>query len=171
MNLPMLGSLKPNQHIPEWLVSDPLEIPFFGGLKLPVTLETHDEADEKDVNMALASFLNLGIDERLAISRYVFQNYRNMAEQVSEEDLDCQIESEEDVWQHLNPTDIYISRRDCRDRAIYVVITANCDWEREHGLQIVYRRGSDLVRVSDQDGHLTHTDAYALPEEQDRIVD
>jgi hypothetical protein len=121
--------------------------------------------------MALASFLNLGIDERLAISRYVFQNYRNMAEQVSEEDLDCQIESEEDVWQHLNPTDIYISRRDCRDRAIYVVITANCDWEREHGLQIVYRRGSDLVRVSDQDGHLTHTDAYALPEEQDRIVD
>jgi hypothetical protein len=171
MNIPMLGPLRPDQHIPEWLVAEPLEIPFFGNLKLPVTLESHDEADEEEIKTALTSFLSLDPDDRLAISRYVFQNYRTMAESVSEEDLDCQIESEEGVWQHVHPTGIYISRRHRRDQAIYLVIAANCDWEREHGLQIVYRNGSDLARVSDQDGHLTHADAYALPEEQDRIVD
>jgi hypothetical protein len=37
-------------------------------------------------------------------------------------------------------------------------------------LQIVYRRGSELSRVSAQDGHLTHTDAFDLPEDQDRIA-
>ena len=62
-------------------------------------------------------------------------------------------------------------RRDRRDCAIYVVVGANCNWEFEHGLQIVYRPGSELVRLSQIDGHLTHTDANDLPEEQDQIVD
>lgn len=49
-------------------------------------------------------------------------------------------------------------------------IAAECDWEPEHGLLIVYRNGNELSRVSDQDGHLTHTDAYDLPEQEDRIA-
>jgi hypothetical protein len=38
MNIPTLGPLKPHRDIPEWLVSEPQEIPFFGGRKLPITL-------------------------------------------------------------------------------------------------------------------------------------
>jgi hypothetical protein len=170
MNIPKLGPLKPDEHIPEWLVAESVEIPFFGGLKLPVTLESLSEADQKEVEEAVDSFLKLGPVDRLAISRHVFANYKIMAGMVGEDDLGCKIESEEAVWQHVRPTGVYISRRDRRDRAIYISITANCDWEPEHGLQIVYRMGSELARVSDQDGHLTHTDAYALPEEEDRIV-
>ncbi len=68
------------------------------------------------------------------------------------------------------PTEVFVSRRSERDRAIYVQITADCDWEPEHGLQIVYRRGSELSRVSDLDGHLTHSDADDLAEEQDKIA-
>ena len=171
MNIPMLGPLRPNQHIPEWLESEPVEIPFFDGVKLPVTLETTDPADEEEINAALNSFLSLRPADRLSISRYIFENYVNMVELVGDEyDLDCHIGSEEEVWQHLRPGEIYVSRRNRRDRAIYISIAANCDWEPEHGLQIVYRRGKELARVSDQDGHLTHTDAYALPEDQDKIV-
>jgi len=51
-----------------------------------------------------------------------------------------------------------------------VKICAECTWEPEHGLQIVYREGSVLSRVSDQDRHLTHADAHGLPESQDRIA-
>jgi len=51
-----------------------------------------------------------------------------------------------------------------------VQITAECEWEPEHGLQIVYRDGSELKRVSQQDGHLTYVDAYGLPESEDRIA-
>lgn len=166
-----LGSLQPDSHIPEWLVSGPVPIPFFDGEKLAVTLQDPKEEDETDIENAVSAFLRLDRQDRLAVSRYVFKKHQLMAGLVSEEDLGCHIESEQAVWQHVRPSQIYVSRRDRRDCAIYVSIAANCDWEPEHGLQIVYRRGSELVRVSDQDGHLTHTDAYDLPEELDQIVD
>ena len=170
MKIPLLGPLKPDPHIPEWLRSEPLEIPFFGACKLSFVLDSPEEADENDIESAVASFLKLGPADRLAISGYVFANYRNMAALVDEQDIGCRIISEEGVWQHVRPSEIFVSRRHRRDNAIYLSITAECDWEPEHGLQIVYRRGSELTRVSDQDGHLTHADACDLPEEQDRIV-
>ncbi len=43
---------------------------------------------------------------------------------------------------------------------MYVQIAADCDWEPEHGLQLVYRGGNELVRVSEQDGHLTNDPGY-----------
>ena len=170
MNVRALGPLNPDPHVPGWLVSEPKEIPFFDGLKLPFFLDALDEADEQEVESALGSFFKLGPIDREAASPYVFANYRRMAEMVDEEDLDSRIESEDDVWQHVHPSDIYISRRHRRDRSIYISIAAECDWEREHGLQIVYKKGLELTRVSDQDGHLTHTDAFDLPEGQDEIV-
>jgi hypothetical protein len=170
MNIPILGSLEAEPDIPEWLTSDPRGIPFFDGIKLPIVLDSLDEADEKEVESAIVAFLLLGPIDRLEASQHVFENYKRMAAMTTEEDLDCQIESPEAVWQHVRPAQVFVARRNRRDCAIYVTIAAECDWEREHGLQIVYRRGQYLTRVSDQDGHLTHADAYDLPEDQDRIV-
>ncbi len=173
MRIAKLGHIKRNPRVPRFLESEPIPIPFFDGQKLPVRLLNLHDTDAPEIEHALTSFLKLGEQERLAISRYVFANYQSTAKSAAEQGcyLACAIASENDVWQHVQPSGISISRRDRRDCAMYVVIGANCDWEVEHGLQIVYRRGSELVRVSDQDGHLTHTDAYDLPEEQDRIVD
>ena len=84
--------------------------------------------------------------------------------------MGCRITLDEEVWQHVRSSEVFISRRHRPDNAIYISISAECDWEPEPGLQIGHRRGSELTRVSDQDGHLTQTDAYDLPEEQDRIV-
>lgn len=170
MNIPVLGPLVPDPRLPQWLVSPPHEVPFLGPRKLPIILDSLEEADEKEVESAITSFLKLGPADRRGISLYVFAQYRKIAELVSEEDLGCQIESPEAVWQHVHPSQVLISRRHRRDRAIYISIAAECDWEPEHGLQIVFKGGSQLVRVSDQDGHLTHADAYDLPEEQNRIV-
>ena len=170
LHIPSLGPLRPVSQIPEWLESGPISIPFFDGEKLTVTLQHLKEEDEPDVETAVSAFLRLGPQDRLAVSHYVLANYQFVAGQVSEEDLGCRIESAETVWAHVQPSQIYVARRPRRDCAIYISIAANCDWEPEHGLQIVYRRGTELVRVSEQDGHLTHTDASDLPEDQDRIV-
>ncbi len=75
-----------------------------------------------------------------------------------------------EVWEYVHPSEIFVRRRSRREKGVYVQITAECDWEPEHGLQIIYRRGKELSRVSDQDGHLTQTDAYDLPEDQDKIA-
>ena len=170
MNIPPLGPLHPDAQIPEWLVSGSVNVPYFDGQALEFTLEGLTDADEPEAQSAVEAFLALDAAARLSASPFVFQNYRKMADRVGEDQMDCRVGVPEEVWVHVQPTGIVVSRRHRRERAIYVQITTNCDWEPEHGLQIVYRRGRELARVSDYDGHLTHADAYGLPEEQDRIV-
>jgi len=171
VNIPRLGPLAPNPRIPEWLISAPVAISFFDGQKLTFTFDSLDATDEPDATSAIDAFLALTSQDRKAASQFVFANYRRIAELVSAEDLGCAIPTEQDVWSHVTPSEIYISRRHRRDKAIYIQIIAECAWEPEHGLQLVYRRGKELARVSEQDGHLTHTDAYGLPESEDRIVE
>ena len=86
-----------------------------------------------------------------------------------EGELELAIARPEDVWKHVRITEIGVCRRGHGDRALYVQVAAECDWDGEHGLQLVYRRGGELNRVSDQDGHLTTCDAEGLPESEDRI--
>ncbi len=46
----------------------------------------------------------------------------------------------------------------------------SCDWEREHGLQIVFKQGLFVNKVGAFDGHLTNSDAYAN-EELENVID
>jgi hypothetical protein len=170
VNISELGPLHRDSGIPAWLISEPVSVPYFDGKQLTFTLDGLTETDADDVQSAVAAFLALDSGARLAASQYVFQNYRRMADAVGDDEVECHVATAEDVWTHVHPSEIFVSRRHRRDRLIYIQITAECDWEREHGLQIVYRRGNELSRVSDQDGHLTHTDAYDIPEDQDRIA-
>lgn len=171
MNVPALGPLQPDSKIPEWLVSEPISVPFLAGVKLTFTLDGLGDADEADTRGAIEAFLALSPEARKGAAPYVFANYQRMAELVSEEDFGCRIDAENDVWSHVRFSEVFVSRRHRRDKAIYVQITAECDWEPEHGLQLVYRGGNELVRVSEQDGHLSYTDACDLPESEDRIVE
>ena len=170
MNLPSLGALQPDTHLPDWLHSQPIAVPYFNGEKLTFVLTGLTDEDADEAEAAVAAFLALGADATSEAAPYVFKHYRRMADLVGDDEVGCRIENPAGVWAHVHPTDIYVTRRDRRDRAIYVQVGANCDWEQEHGLQIVYRRGNELCRVSGQDGHLTHADAYGLPDDQDRIA-
>jgi len=49
-------------------------------------------------------------------------------------------------------------------------VACECDWEPEHGLQLVFRQGRKLTRISAQDGHLTEADAYDKPDEEDELL-
>jgi len=163
-----LGELSPFEDIPEWMVSQPVAVPCLPGATIPFVLENlAEDPAPHEIAAAVRRFLDLTATDRDQASPHIFRNYVEFAEAV--EDVDVVIDRPEDVWAHVHPTAIHVSRRHRRDRKVYVQITANCDWEQEHGLQIVYRDGNQLSRVSSQDGHLTHTDAYDLPEDKDRI--
>lgn len=166
-----LGDLTVDEHIPEWLVSQALDVPYFPGVKLRFVLENlASDGRSDDFVSAATRFLGLTTRDRDLAAPYVFENYCKVREAIGEEDIDVKIAGPATIWRHVRPGQIHVARRSYGDRKVYVQITAECDWEPEHGLQIVYREGWELKRVSDQDGHLTHADAYALPEEQDRIV-
>lgn len=165
--LPPLGELTPDADAPEWWVSQPVAVPFLDGQRVSftVTAEATDGVYPPDVAEAVRQFLALGPDDRAAAAPLVFQNYADFADAVTE--VEVEIDGPAAVWDHVRVTGIHVDRRPRRDRDVYVQVTCNCDWEVEHGLQLVFRRGSRLVRVSDQDGHLTRADAYDLPEDHD----
>jgi hypothetical protein len=70
----------------------------------------------------------------------------------------------------VHPSEIYVTRRPKNDQDIYIQIACECDWEEEHGLQLVFRQGKKLTRVSSQDGHITEADAYGRPDEEDELL-
>jgi hypothetical protein len=162
-----LGELTQHPDVPEWWVSQPIPVPFLSGQRVSFTLmvEDADGVYPPDVSDAIERFLALNPTDREATNEPVYKKYTDFADAVSEIEVD--IPSAARVWDHVRVTEIYVDRRNRRDKDVYVQVACNCDWEVEHGLQVVFRRGSRLVRVSDQDGHLTHADAYDLPEDQD----
>jgi hypothetical protein len=171
MRIEEVGELHQNSDVPEWLDSDEMQIPFLGNLKLTITFQNMaDDPAPEEFADAIRSFLRLSEQDRAETNQYVFADYRDFIECVGEDDFDFTIDDESSVWEHVHPTQIYVSRRHYGDKAVYVQIAAECDWEEEHGLQVVFKCGKTLKRVSDQDGHLTTSDAYDRPELEDVIV-
>jgi hypothetical protein len=165
-----LGELVQDEELPEWLVSPPTPVDYFAGLALPFVFENLlEDSHPEEHAAAVREFLGLAVSERDRAGPHLYKNYTEFVEAAGLQDLEVRIPTTEEVWQHVSPTAIHVSRRHRRDKAVYVQITAECDWDSEHGLQIVYRQGRELCRVSSQDGHLTHADAYDLPEAEDRI--
>ncbi|MCL7419884.1 MAG: hypothetical protein M8364_03145 [Methylobacter sp.] len=171
MTIEPLGQLQRDPDIEEWLVSRDVSIPYLDGQSLQFIIECiEDDETPEDFEQAIRNFLSLTADDRHEATPYVFQNYRQFVEAVGEDEFDFTIPSASKVWEHVQMTAIHVSRRTYAEKDVYVQITGNCDWEQEHGLQVVLRRGNILARVSDQDGHLTTADAYALSEEQNTII-
>jgi hypothetical protein len=71
-----------------------------------------------------------------------------------------------DVWSYVHfGSELHVSRRtkgDVED-GVYLSIECNCDWEPEHGMQLVLRDGRTVSKVSPYDGHLTNADACDDP--------
>ena len=163
--LPRIGALHRDPAWPkEGWRSEPCPIPFWSdrSLRFHFTFEPEGNAFAPDVYEAIAAFLTLSDADRLLATPQVLAYYQLMLDATDIDPLP--IEVPEDVWRFVTPTQICVSRRHRRDKDIYVELLCECDWEVEHGLLLVYRKGQQLVRVSDQDGHLTDADALNLPE-------
>jgi hypothetical protein len=163
--IPKLGELKPDRNVPEWRVSMPVPVAFFAGTALTFFIEDEAEVDAPGLRVAVERVLSLGEEDRLAVSASVYENYREFLEASDLEPLD--IATPTDIWRYVQPTAVHITRRSRRDRDVYVTFMCECAWEAEHGMQLVFRGGDRLVRVSYQDGHVTHADAHNIPDDQD----
>ena len=80
------------------------------------------------------------------------------------------IDSPKDVWKHIQFGDeAMVIRRPYHDKGIYISLECNCDWEEEHGLQIVFKNGLKVNKIGPYDGHCTNVDAYANKSLEDVI--
>jgi hypothetical protein len=169
----VLGKLTQDKDIEEWLYSEKVEVPFFDNQKFTFVFTKCDSDFVNESDSSIRNFLNLGNDERLKISDLVYQNCFEFLEQIDYDELDkplWEIKDKNDIWNFVTPTNIYVSKRHRRDCDIYIQVACECAWEQEHGLQLVFRQGKKLTRISDQDGHLTLADAFDKPDEEDKLL-
>lgn len=173
----IIGRLKQEESFPDWWKSEKIAIPFFDNDKLTIIfMDFEPELDTTfidEADQALRNFLALKTDDRNSISELVYKNCMDFLEAVEYDEIDeplRQINNKSDIWNFIHPSEIYVTRRPYKDQDIYVFIACECDWEQEHGLQLVFRQGRKLTRISDQDGHLTEADAYDKPDEEDELL-
>ncbi|TWH98756.1 hypothetical protein IQ05_03226 [Flavobacterium tiangeerense] len=173
----IIGQLRQEENFSDWWKSGEIEIPFFDKEKLSIIFmdfePEHDKTFIAEADQALTSFLKLNSDARNAISNLAYKNCMDFLEAVEIDSADealRQIKNKNEVWNFIQPSEIYVTRRPYNERDIYIQIACECDWEQEHGLQLVFRQGKKLTRISDQDGHLTEADAYGKPDSEDKLL-
>lgn len=163
MNIPGLGEVTKDEQL-GWYCSAPMPVALLRGQECRVVLEGYVEDIAKEqYHAAIANLLSSSFSVLRAAEQYVFQYYQEMNANWNPGDEEfIHIESASEVWRHIQlGTEPIVTRRGNGDRAVYVSLECNCDWEPEHGLQIVLRDGKVVTKVGPYDGHLTNSDAYA----------
>ena len=161
--IPGLGPVTKDESF-GWYYSQELEVKVLGGIWCRVTVEGYDEDPGKvDFHVAIRNFLAADQSVLKEAEPFIYQYYRDMNSNWSpENDGYVRIVTAQDVWAHIRlGKQPMVSRRPYGDRMIYVSLECECDWEPEHGLQIVFKDGLKVNKVGQYDGHLTNSDAYA----------
>lgn len=161
----VVGQMVEDPQFPGEWTSQEVPVPFFDGEKLPVSFVDFDPDGDKEAlaeaDKALANFFALDKSYRESISPLVYKNCREFLEAIGfDEDYQdmWDIKDEKEIWQFVQPTEISVTPHPDNEYDMYVQVLCECDWEQEHGLQLVFRQGKKLIRVSGQDGHLTDSD-------------
>lgn len=177
INSAVIGKLAQSIDFPEWWISEPTKIPLLNDNYLKITflefVPQQDVAFITDTDKALGNFLSLTPTYLHSFSELLFKQCKEFLESIgydSDHEALWNLTDPGSIWNFVHPTEIMVSRRHRRDKDIYIVVLCECDWEEEHGLQLVFRQGQILSRVSDQDGHLTRSDAYNTSDEEDLLL-
>lgn len=162
MQIQGLGEVTRDERF-EWYRSKPIAVPVIGGKKCRVVVEGYDKDPHKDhFHAAIANFLAVNPDVLKQAEPHIFRYYQDCAEHWDEDDRPVTIKNAANVWKHVRlGNKPMVTRRSGGDRKIYVSLECGCDWEEEHGLQIVFKNGQKVNKVGPYDGHLTNSDAYA----------
>jgi hypothetical protein len=145
-----------------WYYSKTIPVPMFGGKQCRIVLEGYDEDEAKDdFHIAIANFLSGSPAVLREADEPLFRYYGDF-EQWWLEDNKQSIKSANELWQHVRlGSEPMVTRRLYGDRGISISIECGCDWEQEHGLQLVLKNGLKVNKLGGYDGHLTNSDAFA----------
>jgi hypothetical protein len=100
--------------------------------------------------------------ETLHAASQELQKYCDDINEFCEPEDELHVDNPHDLWRHVQLGKvIYVQRRRYGDRKLYATIECECDWEPEHGLQIVLREGLTVTKLGPYDGHLSNADSFA----------
>jgi Domain of unknown function (DUF6985) len=173
----IIGELNQDNQFEDWWHSLPIKIPFFNNKTVEITfmgfVPESDALFIKDADEALKTFLEKSEIDRLSLSHLAYKNCMDFLNAVEFDEADqplWNIKDENEIWNFIYPQTVFVTRRHRHDENIYINVTCECEWEQEHGLQLVFRQGKILTRISAQDGHITEADAYNKPDNEDKLL-
>lgn len=164
---PLLNNLSRSgdRDLANWWYGEPVAVPFWDGRKIPVVYVFSPPEDHNFIpaaDAAVAAFLKLTSADRLDLVPLLEESREQSGNGAG---------TGKDVWSCLAPPEIIqVHRRHHRDKDIYVQMGLDCEWEPEDGLQLVFRKGLRITRVSRQDGWLTEADARDIPDRHDALL-
>jgi hypothetical protein len=152
MNSKIVGQLNPTDYDPSFFYSQPFPIPYFDNKKLKVGfVEAEHQPYLDGADKTLENFVRLSSIDRTENSDIVHHYYSEALKYGYTKPLD--IKTTNDIWNFVTPTEIIIHLDETGD--FYLCISCECEWEEEHGLQLVFAKGQTLTRASGHDGHFT----------------
>ncbi|MFB2681633.1 DUF6985 domain-containing protein [Shewanella mangrovisoli] len=163
IEIPLLGELEKDQ-FDDWLRSKPIAVNVLGGDQFEFIFEEYEQDEAKEeFHEAIKNFLSIDESVLKKAQDHIYKYYKDIFEQlVPEDDWYVEIASPDEIWKHIKfGSTPMVSRRPYGDELVYISLECSCDWEREHGLQIVFKQGLHVNKVGPFDGHLTNSDAYA----------
>jgi Domain of unknown function (DUF6985) len=95
----------------------------------------------------------------------IYAYYRDVMDDVvaaGDDEWYVEIAGPQDVLDHIRfGGEPVVTRGKHGDPRVYVSVECECDWEPEHGLQVVFRDDNTITKVGPYDGHLPNAAAYA----------
>jgi hypothetical protein len=143
-------------------LSGPFAVPFLGGHRCGFLVE--EDPCDPDVRAAIQNALEAKPSILTDVQPHVVQYCKDiLARYPDNERPVVELRKPSDVWSHVQfGFEFQVSRRakgDAED-GVYLSLECNCDWEPEHGLQLVLRDGRAITKVGPFNGHVTNSDAY-----------
>jgi hypothetical protein len=129
-----------------------MPVPVLGGAPRRIIVDGYDDDDaQDDFHAAIRAFLTLERSALTAAAPSIFAYYRDVMDDIvtaGDHDHYVEIEGPHVVLDRVQfgdePT---VSRDPYGDRHVYTSLEYECDWEPEHGLQIVFRDGREVTKV------------------------
>ncbi|SCY91679.1 hypothetical protein SAMN03159288_05217 [Rhizobium sp. NFACC06-2] len=138
-----------------------ITVPYFDGAEVEFV---DADLDDPESIAALETFLSLTKADRYSDARHVLAYYKDYSEEAGKPDwLEEEIgtlASPVEIWRHVTPGPVVVENGRGEDENRYVVMEAECAWNSERGLMLVWRNGTILSKVGGYNGHVTNANAY-----------
>jgi hypothetical protein len=166
IEIPNLGKTTQDDRVDEWYYSEPVIVGTLGNKLCQIVVNGYvDDTNKEQFHNAISNFLFGSPSVLTDAQDFIFQYYQDINSFCTPSDEGfLLIETPDKVWEHVQLGEKpIVERRAYGDQGIYISLECACDWEPEHGLQIVFKDGVKVNKVGGFDGHLTNSDAYNDP--------
>lgn len=136
-----LGEMRRYPDIPDWLCSEPVKVEVFEGKLVPFIIEEVDLVSSRElIESAVANFLGLNAGRREGITALAYKNYQ------ASDPPPLEVKDPSEIWRYIYPREVFV-KQGPEDKNFYIVVSGDCEWEIEHGLEMVFKYGDQIVSV------------------------